>query len=720
MKPQQPLSRAAHSTLVAISAVIAIALWLVSGYLWFLNYRLKQELLDDQWKVPIEIYSAARQSDRPFLKVYGSEWRPTTPVEIGEIPEHVSNAFLAAEDVRFRKHIGVDPIGVARALFTNVRAGGISQGGSTINQQLIKTKFLTQERTMRRKIVEAILAVTLDVRLTKDQILEAYLNDVYLGHVNGRPVLGVDEAARVYYDKSPRRLTVGEAALLAAIIRAPNRDRPDKRPDLARARRDAILETMHRQGWITTGQRDEAREEAVRFDYGAHPGSPYTFALSAVRREVTRTVGERALRRGGLKIICEIDPRMQLEAERSARRGAASLQARYSWIREQGRRQPLQVAILSVDPASGGIRAVVGGSDPRISSFDRTIQMKRQPGSAFKTFAYLSAIERKKATNATLLLDSPLKIRLTNGRDWEPHNYDQNYRGRVTVREAFEKSLNVPTIRLTERVGWSRFARSLPRFGFEEEFSAIPALPLGVTEVTVRELTGAYTVFPNLGVRVTPFLLTRVVDRKGKVLFERKIEADRVVDPASTYVVHSLLRGVVKRGTASRLRRYGLPFVAGKTGTTQNYRDAWFVGYARNLVTTVWVGYDDGTPLRLSSAEAAIPVWGSYMREVDLDSRELTPPDGVVHREIDPETGFLWQEGCPGPIREAFITGTAPTHRCPRGLPGRILRRVIFDDESFDEPAAITFEQFRRWTEEIDRNRQDVENTLERLRRVFD
>jgi penicillin-binding protein 1B len=707
---------------LALSIVVAIcgvAIWAFCAYIVYLNHRLSAEMLDEQWKTPIEIYSSARPG-QPFVRVYGPDWRTTTPVEIETIPPHVANAFLAAEDVRFRHHLGVDPVGIARALFANLRRGSISQGGSTIDQQLIKTKFLTQERTMRRKIVEMMLAVILDARLSKDEILEAYLNDVYLGHFRGRPVLGIDEAARLFFDKSPARLDVDEAALLAGIIRAPNRDTPDKRPDQARARRDAILRVMKEEKWIDDREMKRALAQPVLFHYGELPVSPYQFSLSVVRREVIREIGEKSNRSGGLKIYCEIDPRMQQQAERAARRGVATLAANYSWIAAQNRAQPLQVAMLSVDPVSGGIRAIVGGSDPQISSFDRTIQMRRQPGSAFKTFAYFTAIQRRQATPATLLLDAPLKIQLASNKTWEPHNYDEEFRGRVTLREAFEKSLNVPTVRLSDRVGSGRIIDTAKKFGFQEEFPASHALSLGVTEVTMRELTGAYTAFPNLGKMTTPYLLARVVNRRGKTLYEHRPHAEVVADKASTYVMHSLLRGVVKRGTASRLRRYGLSTVAGKTGTTSDYRDAWFVGYTRNLVTTVWVGFDNGAPLRLSSGEAAIPIWGSYMSSIPLDREEIEPPSqGVVFRQIDPESGFLWQEGCPGPFREAFLSGTAPTHHCPAGLAGRILRRVLFDNDSFDEPAAITFDQFRQWAADADQQRQAVENRIERLRRLL-
>ncbi|HKO59395.1 MAG TPA: penicillin-binding transpeptidase domain-containing protein, partial [Thermoanaerobaculia bacterium] len=374
---------------------------------------------------------------------------------------------------------------------------------------------------------------------------------------------------------------------------------------------------------------------------------------------------------------------------------------------------------LSVDPRTGGIRALVGGTDYDVSPFDRTANMRRQPGSAFKTFAYLAAISSKRATTASLLLDSPVKIAVSGDETWEPHNYDEQYRGRVTLREAFEKSLNVPTVRLTQQVGLTKVIDTAEDFGFEEEFTRIPALPLGVTEVTMRELTAAYTPFPNLGVRVEPYLLTEVRDTRGKVLVRGERQQKKVAPADAAYVMHTLLRGVVQRGTASRLKRYGLGYAAGKTGTTNDYRDAWFVGYTPDMVSTVWVGFDHGAPLRLSSGEAAIPIWGAYMSAIPHQHAEPKPPAGVTFRAIDPETGMLWQQGCPGPVREVFLSGTAPTHSCPRGFIGNVVRRVFFDREHFDEPPAITFEQFRRWAAEVDRNRQNVERRLDRLRRIF-
>ncbi|HSP33902.1 MAG TPA: transglycosylase domain-containing protein, partial [Thermoanaerobaculia bacterium] len=616
--------------------------------------------------------------------------------------------------------LGVDPIGMMRALYTDLRGRGIIQGGSTIDQQIIKTRFLTQERTWSRKVVEILLALILDARLKKDDILQIYLNEVYLGHYGGSPILGVDEASRVYFDKPARQLRLDEAALLASIIRAPNRDNPQKRPEIVRARRDAILRVMLEHKWIDDGAYRNAAAHDVRFAGGTLPQPPFPFYLRALRAEIAKEVGLRSVIEGGLTIVCEIDPGAQAAAERAAARGAAQLESRFSWIRAQSQQEPVEVAVLSVDPRSGGIRALVGGRDFHISPFDRTANMRRQPGSAFKPFAYAAAIASKRVTPATLLLDSPVTIEINDHENWTPHNYDEKYRGRVTLREAFEGSLNVPTVRMTEQIGMRRVVDTAEKFGFAaSELAAVPALPLGVMEVSMRELTAAYTPFPNLGVRVEPYLLTEVRDRRGKTQFRANTEKKRVCGADVAYIMHSLMRGVVQRGTAARLKRFGLNYVAGKTGTTNDYRDAWFVGYTPDMVTTVWVGYDHGAPLRLSSAEAAIPIWGSYMSAIPHLHSQLQPPAGVTFRDIDPETGMLWDEGCPGPVHEVFLDGTAPTHHCPRGFLGGIIRRVFFQSDHFDEPAAISFEKFREWANDVDRNRQEVEGLFDRLRRLF-
>ena len=682
------------------------------------NYgQMSDLLLSEQWRNPTRIFTKSDRNE-PFLEVWGPDWRQTRPVLIDDIPDHVQKAFIAAEDVRFESHLGIDPIGMARALVVNIRARGVRQGGSTITQQLVKTKLFSNDRTFARKLVEAPLAVHLDRRLSKQSILEAYLNEVYLGHAGGVSIQGIDEAAPIYFSKRVDQLSIAEAALLAAIVRAPNRDNPDKNPELAKSRRDRVLETMNAQGFIDDAELEKARTEPARFRRGSRPASDqYHWYTRALRAEVERLVGEDALERGGLGIVASIDPSAQRSAEIAVREGAQRLRNQYSWIRKRDDGSPLQMALLSVDPFDGGVTALVGGIG---GEFDRTRMMRRQPGSAFKPFVYYAALASRRISPATLIEDLPLEIDMGGGEVWVPNNYDEKFHGRVTVRTAFEHSLNIPAVRIAEETGRSEVIRTAGRFGLESDFSDVPALALGVEEVSPWELTAAYTTFPNLGTRVEPYFAARIEDRNGDVLYEHESKPIKVTDPAPAYVMHSLLRGVVERGTARRLQRYGLGYVAGKTGTTSDYRDAWFVGYTPEMVTTLWVGFDDGSPLRLSSTEAALPVWGRYMNDFEPARRTIEPPDGVTILRIDPETGYIWQSGCPGPMEEVFLPDTEPAKRCPRGLLGRYTRDLMLDPDLANEPAAITLDKFRRLSDEVEQGRRSFRRKLSRLKEKID
>lgn len=697
-----------------VAGLVMVVLWGGTGYYYWQAHRLGRHLFEGQWKVPTTIRSTSNSAADP-IEVYGPDWNESTPLLIESLPDHIPAAFVAAEDIRFYKHPGIDPIGMARALWVNLRAGSVRQGGSTITQQLVKSHVLSNERTLRRKLIEVPLALKVERELEKDQILEVYLNSVYLGHVGGRAVRGIDQAAPVYFDKKPEDLTIGEAALLASMVRAPNRDNPIKRPTVARERRDQVLETMHERGMITAAERDQSRARHARFTERIRlPGQEHSWYLRALRAELEDSIGRRALEAGGLTIDASIDPKMQRSAELAVRREVDRLKRSYSWIREQGKKEPLQAVVISVDPRDGAIRALVGGSTSN-GSFDRVRLMRRQPGSAFKSFVYLTAVREKEITPATLLLDMPLEVELEGGETWTPANYDQRFHGRVTARRAFESSLNVPVIRVSEDIGRRRVITTASRLGIESDISSVPAMPLGVSEVSPLEITRAYTAFPNLGRIVEPWLVRRVTNREGVVIHQSETRTSRAVDPPAAFILHSMLRGVVERGTARRLREYGLSYAAGKTGTTSDYRDAWFVGYTPELVTTTWVGFDSGAPLRLSSSEAALPIWGRYMNDFTPKKRTIEPPEGVIFRDIDPTTGYLWAEGCPGPLREVFIEGTEPRRRCPRGRLGEIARGMILDPDKLDEPAAITLERFRQMSEDIDRGGRRLEEGIERI-----
>jgi penicillin-binding protein 1B len=677
--------------LLVLMAIAGALLLAAAAYVGWLNRRLSQTIVAAPWRHPVEIVSAVRGADsEPIARLYGDDWRVTEPVRIDELPPHVPRAFVAAEDVRFYRHPGIDPFGLARATAANVRNRGVTQGGSTITQQLIKQKLFSNRRTMRRKIPEMLLALILSVRMSKDEVLEGYLNEVYLGESGGAPVYGIDEASWVFFDKAPAKLTPDEAALIAGIIRAPNRDNPIKRPDEARARRDAILAAMHEQKWLTEEEYERARERRIRLDEGTLPDAPYGHYLSALRTELAAV--KKRIPPSGIRIVAHIDPEMQETAEMVASEGAAALERRTRHLADRG---DLQVAILSADPKTGAVRALVGSRDFAVDAYDRTRRMRRQPGSALKPFVYATALETRDYTPVTSLSDTPMRVRLARNEYWAPHNYDERFRGPVALRVALEQSLNVPTVRLAEEVGLRKVAGKLEEFGFEEEFERVPSLPLGVTEVTLRELVAAYSAFPSLGNVPELHLISEVRNGRGRTIYRRKPREERALDAPVAWLTHDLLRGVVIRGTASRLAGEGLDYVAGKTGTTTDYRDAWFVGYAPDLVTGLWIGCDGGAPLRLSAAEAAVPLWAAYMGSVKTSRAEIPPPEGVVFRKIDPTNGRLWRPGCAGPVREAFLQGTEPETDC-RGGGGTLFARA----RGNPEPPEISPETWRRWSSE--------------------
>ena len=681
----QPQRRRILAIAICVAgAILAAAL----AYVGWLNWRMSQSIVSAPWRHPVEIVSAARGVDsEPVARLYGDDWRLTEPVRIEELPPHVPRAFLAAEDVRFYRHPGVDVFGLARATAANVKSRGVTQGGSTITQQLIKQKLFSNQRTLRRKLPEMLLALTLSIRMSKNEVLEGYLNEVYLGEYGGAPIYGIDEASWVYFDKPPARLRPEEAALIAGTIRAPNRDNPIKRPGEARARRDAILGVMHDEQWLTADEYERARERPVRLNEGTLPDAPYGHYLSALRTELATL---KRMPRSGIRIVANLDPAMQEAAEKVAREGTAALRRRRRHLAD---RDDLQVAILSADPHSGAVRALVGSRDFARDVADRTRRMKRQPGSALKPFVYATALETRDYTPVTSLNDAPMRVELSRNETWAPRNYDERFRGPVALRVALEQSLNVPTVKLAEDVGLRRIAEKLEDFGFDEEFERVPSLPLGVTEVTLRELVAAYSAFPSLGKVPELHLIQEVRDRRGRTLYRRKPRSERAVEAPVAWLTHDLLRGVVARGTASRLVDEGLGHVAGKTGTTTDYRDAWFVGYAPDLVTGLWIGCDGGTPLRLSAAEAAVPLWAAYMDRVKTSNEEIPPPEGIVFRDIDPGNGRLWRPGCDGPVREAFLEGTEPETDCRSGRRRTLLARA----RGNPEPPEISTDTWRRW-----------------------
>ncbi len=623
----------------------------------------------------------ASADDRP-----GEEHRP---VRLADVPLVLLNAVLAAEDHRFFEHGGLDPRGVLRAAWTNLRAGRVMQGGSTITQQLIKNRLLGARRTYLRKVNEAWLATLVEARYSKQQILEAYLNEIYLGQRGGLAVRGVGAAARVYFRKEIHQLTPAEAALLAGMVRAPNSYSPVVNPERARARRDVVLARMRELGTLSASDFEAARAQPVRVPPAATTAPPAPYFIDYVRLELEQRfgdVGETA----GASVFTTLDLVLQRFAEAAVVRGLDRLETRVPRLRRDEPARRLQAAFVALDPTTGEIRALVGGRDYQASQFNRAALAHRQPGSAFKPFVYLAALRSRSGppalTAASIVEDAPLT--LTVGRDtWSPRNYNDQYEGRVTVRRALEQSLNAATIRVAESVGMPAVVETARALGFTGELAPVPAAALGAFEATPLEVARSYLPFVNGGVRPNGAVAVRAVrDRDGALDPVDAGEPVAVITPAEAYLVTSLLEGVIASGTGASARALGVSgAIAGKTGTTNDGRDAWFVGYAPRLLAVVWVGFDGGDAHGLSGAEAALPIWADFMRHA-LDAYPqpaFTVPSGIAFADVDLTNGQLANRFCPRIARETFLSGTEPPPCQEHGGVG---------DQIFD-----WWQRFREW-----------------------
>lgn len=585
-----------------------------------------------------------------------------TPVELTDIPEMLTKALMAAEDSRFYQHHGLDVRGIARAMYRNLRARRIMEGGSTLTQQLAKVLFLSPDRTFSRKFKEMALALRIEQRYTKQEILLLYLNQIYFG----TGAYGVEAAARIYFGKPARDLNLAECAMLAGLPRSPKRYSPFKAPAGALARRAYVLSRMTRAGLITQTQADDAAKEPLPVSPTTTARGSDSYVVEYIRQKIEERFGSSILYSGGLNIYTSINDQFQEYAKQAVKTGLQQVEARHRQ-RSGHPRPPLQGALIAIEPSTGHILAMVGGRDYAESQFNRAVQAYRQPGSAFKPLIYAEAIERGFGPS-DLLDDSPMTVKLDRNKNWTPENFSRRFQGAVTLRRALTKSLNVPTVRLLDTLGIEQtvqFARSM---GIRSPVAPYLSMALGSSDVTLFELTSAYSVLANHGVRIEPVAILQVSDSTGRVLFASDALPAQVVRPETAYIMTNLLRGVVERGTARKARELGRP-VAGKTGTANDYRDAWFIGYTPGLVAGVWVGYDDHRTIgpRETGARAALPLWLDFMKKAldGRESEEFTAPEGLVLRQIDAATGLLSTEKCKDIIREAYVPGTEPRKYCP-------------------------------------------------------
>jgi len=588
------------------------------------------------------------------------------PVRLADVPPVLRTAVLAIEDERFYEHGGLDPRGVLRAVWANVRKGRVVEGGSTITQQLVKSRLLTPERTFSRKLNEAFLSTAVEWRYSKDQILEAYLNEIYLGQAGGAAVRGVGAASRAYFGKEVHQLTLPEAALLAGMIRGPNSYSPNTNPDRARDRRDVVLTRLRDLGKISEADYRRARREPVKTRTAPGSGLTAPYFVDYVRAELERSTEVDLADQHGVRVYTTLDPVLQRIAEAAVVKGMDRLETARPRLRRQNPEERLQAALIVLDPATGQVRAMVGGRDYRVSQFNRAVLARRQPGSAFKPFVFLAALtprqEGPRFTAASMIEDAPITV-MVDGKPWSPKNYDDRYQGPVTVRRALEGSLNTATVRLAQAVGLGTVVQTARSLGVEGDLKPVPALALGVFETTPLDLARAYVPLANGGLAPSGGAIETVSDDGGRAIWSASRETRPVIGAPEAFLMTSLLEGVVNSGTGASARALGVPgAMAGKTGTTNDGRDAWFVGYSSNLLALVWVGFDDGTPAGLSGAEGALPIWSEFMRQA-LDvypGGEFPEPPGITYAKIDATNGRKATAYCPVVVTEVFLNGTEP------------------------------------------------------------
>jgi len=593
--------------------------------------------------------------DRVVLTELFVEKRDSVPLNV--IPYYLKAALIATEDRNFYKHSGVDIKGILRAVIKDIRAGKFVEGASTITQQLAKTLFLTPKKTLIRKLKEAILAFQLERRYTKNEILELYLSQVYFGS----GAYGVEFAARIFFGKSVKNLSLSECALVAAMPKAPSRYSPLVNRDLAIRRRNIVLKQMIDTNTITEAAYHKALKEPLRLDNRNKRSINAPYFVEYVKTFLENTLGSSRLYKSGLTVYTTLNFELQQAAEQAVSNGLDTLEKR---MKQRGINDPNpQCALVSLDVQTGGILAMIGGKNFFESPFNRAVNAKRQPGSAFKPIVYAHAIERGFAQNG-LILDAPVSFKGgKNRKEWTPENFSKSYMGEMTLRKALAVSENIPAVRLTEMLGPSSVSRFGHTLGIESTLAPNLSLALGSSEVTLINLTSAYAVFPNRGKKIKPYGVMEVVDQNERIVWRVKPSKKIAMSRASAAIITDMLQAVILEGTGRKARIIGHP-VAGKTGTTNQFKDALFIGFSPLIATGVWVGQDAFVTLgeNETGAKAALPIWIEFMTKAvsTRPQQYFDIPDDIVQIRIDPLTGLLATEDSSHSVAALFKRGTEP------------------------------------------------------------
>ncbi|MDB9360057.1 transglycosylase domain-containing protein [Nodularia spumigena CS-588/02] len=541
-------------------------------------------------------------------------------MSLDRISPDLKRAVLASEDSHFYDHHGINPSGVGRAFMANLAAGGVREGASTITMQLVKNLFLTQKRAYTRKLAEAVLAIRLEQILSKDQILEMYLNQVYWGHNN----YGVQTAARSYFDKSAEILNLAESAMMAGLIQAPEVFSPFANMKLAKVKQREVLGRMLELNWISKQEYDDALKQELKFGrIRSFQGSALPYVTNTVSQELAQKFGREALIKGGMRVQTTIDADFQIMAEQTVSKWSKTLSS-------QGLRNN-QIALVAIDPRTHFVKALVGGVNSRTSEFNRATQAQRQPGSAFKPLVYYAAFATGKYTPDTVVQDTPVSYR--DGSGWySPRNYDGSFQGSITVRSALAQSRNIPVIRVGMTIGMNKVVEASRNLGIMSPMAPVTSLPLGAIGITPLELASAYATFANYGWQSPPTVMARVTDSSGNILLDNTPKPQLVLDQWASAATIDVMRSVVTSGTGKGAD-IGRPS-AGKTGTTSSEIDIWYVGTVPQLTTAIWIGRDDNRPLSRGATGGGMvaPIWKDFMQQAlkGVPAENFKPPSAFV------------------------------------------------------------------------------------------
>lgn len=600
----------------------------------------------------------------PIGSFYPSHGEDRILVRSDDLPDELIRTLITVEDRSFYSHFGISPFGIARAIVANLRAGRAVQGGSTLTQQLAKNLFLTQERTLWRKFREVLITLILELHYQKEEILEAYLNEVYFGQDQRRAIHGVGMASRFFFGHDAEQLTLARSALLVGMLKGPSWFNPRRHPQRARERRDMILDLLVRQGEVSAAEAQEARSEPLGVLERAPSGHSRTPAfLGLVRRQILRDYDKEDLTSEGLQIFTTLDPQVQHAAEEA-------LAGRIGELRRGGKGD-LQGAVVVVHPDSGEVEAVVGGRDPRSAGFNRALNAVRPIGSLVKPALFLAALEQPdRYTLVTQLNDAPLEIGKGEQR-WRPMNYDRRSHGEIPLYQALSHSYNQSTARLGAELGLGRVAGTLKRLGVERDIPRYPSIFLGSIDLSPLEVAALYQPLAGGGVRSPLRSIRAVVDRHGEPLNRYPLHVDEVVSPRAIALLQWGMQEVVRSGTARHLQRMVPPElgVAGKTGTTDDLRDSWFAGFTGDRLAVVWMGRDDNRPAGLTGSSGALRVWGRLMGGLSNQPLRILYPDGVRPQWVDPK-GFRTRPGCASAREIPFIEGSEPESAVQCGTHG--------------------------------------------------